>query len=54
MMLDFLGENDTARTVEAAVLDVLAERRDLTPDLGGTGTTRGVADAVVGRVMART
>jgi tartrate dehydrogenase/decarboxylase/D-malate dehydrogenase len=53
MMLDFLGEEEAARTIESAVVGVLAERRDLTPDLGGTGTTAGVANAVVARVMTK-
>ena len=42
MMLDFLGEQAAAAPVEKAVLDVLAAGRDVTPDLGGTGTTAGV------------
>jgi tartrate dehydrogenase/decarboxylase/D-malate dehydrogenase len=50
MMLDFLGESGAARTVEKAVLGALAALRELTPDLGGTGTTRSVTEAVVERV----
>ena len=53
MMLDFLGEEEAAKRTESAVVDVLADGRDLTPDLGGTGTTAGVASAVVARVMAK-
>ena len=53
MMLDFLGEEDAARTIESAVVGVLSDRRDLTPDLGGTGTTSGVAEHVTARVMAK-
>jgi tartrate dehydrogenase/decarboxylase/D-malate dehydrogenase len=49
-MLDFLGETAAARLVEKAVLGVLADGRDLTPDLGGSGTTAGVGAAVVGRL----
>ena len=52
LMLDFLGETTAAGVVEMAVLGVLAEQRGLTPDLGGTGTTRTVSDAVVARVQA--
>ena len=40
MMLDFLGEAAAAARLEQAVLGVLTDRRDITPDLGGTGTTR--------------
>ena len=50
MMLDFLGESAAAASVEQAVLAVLAEGNGLTPDLGGSGTTRTVSDAVVERV----
>jgi tartrate dehydrogenase/decarboxylase / D-malate dehydrogenase len=51
MMLDFLGESAAAALLERAVLAVLADQRDLTPDLGGTGTTRTVSDAVVARIQ---
>jgi tartrate dehydrogenase/decarboxylase / D-malate dehydrogenase len=47
MMLDFLGEGTAAQLMERAVLRVLAEQRDLTPDLGGTGTTDSVTAAVL-------
>jgi tartrate dehydrogenase/decarboxylase/D-malate dehydrogenase len=52
MMLDFLGASAAAALVEHAVVSVLTARRDLTPDLGGTGTTAGVAEAVVGQMKA--
>jgi tartrate dehydrogenase/decarboxylase/D-malate dehydrogenase len=47
MMLDFLGEGAAAKLVESAVLRVLADQRDVTPDLGGTGTTESVTAAVL-------
>jgi tartrate dehydrogenase/decarboxylase/D-malate dehydrogenase len=47
MMLDFLGETDAAARVERAVRAVLATSGALTPDLGGSGTTRGVTDALL-------
>ena len=50
MMLDFLGEADAAARVDGAVRGVLADGRSLTPDLGGSGTTRGLTDAVVARL----
>jgi tartrate dehydrogenase/decarboxylase / D-malate dehydrogenase len=50
MMLDFLGERDAAQLVERAVLGVLAAQRDLTPDLGGKGTTQSVTDAIVNAI----
>jgi tartrate dehydrogenase/decarboxylase/D-malate dehydrogenase len=50
MMLEFLGEADAAKTLESAVLHVLAEGRTLTPDLGGTATTDAVTAAVVAAI----
>jgi tartrate dehydrogenase/decarboxylase/D-malate dehydrogenase len=50
MMLDFLGEAEGARRLEQAVLDVLGDRQDLTPDLGGRGTTASVTAAVLERL----
>jgi tartrate dehydrogenase/decarboxylase/D-malate dehydrogenase len=47
MMVDFLGQQGAASRLEAAVLDVLASGKALTPDLGGTATTRAVTDAVL-------
>jgi tartrate dehydrogenase/decarboxylase / D-malate dehydrogenase len=47
MMLEFLGEKDAASALEQAVLEVLAAGRDVTPDLGGRGTTSGVTEAVL-------
>ncbi len=50
MMLDFLGEAEAAQSVESAVRRVLADGGPLTPDLGGTGTTQSVVEAVMARV----
>jgi tartrate dehydrogenase/decarboxylase / D-malate dehydrogenase len=50
MMVDFLGEADPAARIEHAVRGVLAEGRAVTPDLGGTGTTRTVTDAMLARL----
>jgi tartrate dehydrogenase/decarboxylase / D-malate dehydrogenase len=50
LMLEFLGEEQAAKLVDGAVRGILAEGADLTPDLGGTGTTRTVTEAVVSRV----
>jgi len=47
MMLEFLGETVAARDMESAVLRVLADQRELTADLGGTGTTESVTAAVL-------
>jgi len=47
MMLDFLGEAGAAARIDRAVRAVLAEARDVTPDVGGQGTTRTVTSAVL-------
>ena len=47
MMLDFLGESAAAALLDRAVVQVLTDRRQLTPDLGGHGTTTTVTDEVV-------
>ena len=46
MMLDHLGEPDASRRLMRAVDRVTAAGDTLTPDLGGTGTTAGVTEAV--------
>jgi tartrate dehydrogenase/decarboxylase / D-malate dehydrogenase len=50
MMLDFLGETDAAAKIDSAVRAVLADGRAVTPDLGGSGTTRSVTEAVLALV----
>ena len=47
MMLDHLGELESARRVEAAVMRSLEERRFVTGDLGGSAGTAQVGDEVV-------
>jgi tartrate dehydrogenase/decarboxylase/D-malate dehydrogenase len=46
MMLDHLGHEDAGGLMMQAVEKVTSERRILTPDLGGTATTRQVGEAV--------
>ena len=50
LMLDHLGLEASANAVRAAVSKVLAEGIVKTPDLGGTGTTTQMGDAVVAAV----
>src|SRR5207244_8185358 len=52
MMLEFLGESAAAALVDRAVIQVLTDRRRLTPDLRGTGTPATVADGDVAQVRA--
>ena len=50
-MLEHLGEADAAARVMRAVEQVCADGV-LTPDVGGTATTREVTDAVIERIRA--
>jgi tartrate dehydrogenase/decarboxylase/D-malate dehydrogenase len=47
LMLEHLGEYAAASHLRRAVEQVLAEGQALTPDLGGTASTRQTADAVI-------
>jgi isocitrate dehydrogenase (NAD+) len=53
MMLDHLGQHDRATRLEGAVRRVIGEGHDLTPDLGGRGTTTSFAERVVAAVQHR-
>jgi isocitrate dehydrogenase (NAD+) len=46
-LLEGVGEQTAAQRIADAVGRVLTERRAVTPDLGGTATTMGMAEAVV-------
>lgn len=47
MMLDYLGENRWAERIENAIISVLEEGKFLTPDLGGSSSTKQVTDAII-------
>ncbi|MBO4947390.1 MAG: isocitrate/isopropylmalate dehydrogenase family protein [Lachnospiraceae bacterium] len=47
MMLEHLQQKETAAKIRRAVDVVLAEGRETTPDIGGTGTTEGYKNAVI-------
>ena len=47
MMLEYLGENRWAERIENAIVTVLKEGKVLTPDLGGSSSTRQVTDAII-------
>lgn len=51
MMLDWLGENDKAERLEAAIARVIAEGKVRTYDMGGADTSLDVANAVAGFVV---
>jgi 3-isopropylmalate dehydrogenase len=46
LMLDYLEENHEARRLEDALIEVLAERKFVTPDLGGKSSTMEMAQEV--------
>jgi isocitrate/isopropylmalate dehydrogenase len=50
MMLRHIGEIGAACRIEKAVLDVIAEGKHLTRDLGGTATTTEMTDAIVAKL----
>jgi isocitrate/isopropylmalate dehydrogenase len=50
MLLEHLGLGDAARRFEKAIDGALAARDRVTPDLGGTGTARQLAEAVTERL----
>ncbi len=52
MMLDWLGETEKARTLEAATAAVIAEGRVRTYDMGGGSTTMDMGRAVAAAVRA--
>jgi tartrate dehydrogenase/decarboxylase/D-malate dehydrogenase len=52
MMLDHLGIENAARSIERAVAAVLREGKYRTPDLGGTSTTSEVTAAVIDRLAS--
>lgn len=47
MMLDYLGEREAAEKIRGAVKRVLDQKIGLTPDLGGTGTTTTLCQAII-------
>jgi isocitrate dehydrogenase (NAD+) len=52
MLLERMGQPERAARLEAAVRRAVGDGRDLTPDLGGSGTTRTFTDRVVATLAA--
>jgi isocitrate dehydrogenase (NAD+) len=52
MLLDHLGQRDRAQRLEAAIRRAIADGKDLTPDVGGSGTTRSYTDRVIAALTA--
>ena len=53
LMLRHLGEIEAAERVEQAVIDVIAEGRAVTYDLGGSAGTSEMADAIIARLTGQ-
>ncbi len=53
MMLRQAGEMEASRRVESALIAVLREGKAVTSDLGGSGTTSGMADAIIAAMYKR-
>jgi tartrate dehydrogenase/decarboxylase/D-malate dehydrogenase len=53
MMCHHLGERDAYHRIRRAVAAVTRKREHLTPDIGGTATTREITDAIVAEVRAQ-
>ncbi|MBT8060344.1 MAG: isocitrate dehydrogenase [Gammaproteobacteria bacterium] len=49
-MLSHLGMHDRATRLRAAITDTIGAGDRVTPDLGGSGNTRGFADAIISRL----
>ena len=47
LMLRHIGEHDAANRIDAAMTAVLAEKKQVTRDLGGTAGTKGFAEAII-------
>jgi 3-isopropylmalate dehydrogenase len=52
MMLNYLGEKESADILDKAILDVLTERKYLTKDLGGKSSTMEMAEAVANKIKS--
>ncbi len=50
MMLDYLGESDSARKIENIIVEVIQEGKVVTPDLGGTASTQEMAEYIAGKI----
>ena len=52
MMLDHLGHSIASQAIIKAIEEVLADKRNHTPDLGGTATTNSCGEAVLEKLSA--
>ncbi len=47
MMLDHIGQGEVAEKIRKSIRTVLENKIDVTPDLGGTGTTESITKAII-------
>lgn len=52
MMLRYIGEAGAADRIERALAQVLQEKTEVTPDLGGSAGTRAMTEAIIQRLTA--
>lgn len=50
MMLDYLGESESARKIEDIIVEVIQEGKVVTPDLGGTASTQEMAEYIASKI----
>lgn len=53
MMLRHLRQYEAAAMIEDSITEVLQERKNLTPDLGGEGTTMSMTEAIIEKMETR-
>ena len=51
-MLEHIGRVDAAKRLKQAIVDTMADKDSLTPDLGGTGSTQTFAQAIIKHIKA--
>lgn len=50
MMLDYLGESESARKIEKVLIEVIQEGKQVTPDLGGNASTDEMAQYIASKL----
>jgi isocitrate dehydrogenase (NAD+) len=52
MLLDYIGQNAVAQRIETAIRRTLLAGKGLTRDLGGSGNTATLTEAIIGHLAA--
>lgn len=52
MMLNYLGEKESANILDKAILEVLTEKKFVTGDLGGNSSTMEMAEAIANKIKS--